>query len=147
MEMLETYIVSVLRKIRIIRICRKSKSLRGCMQMWLGPRSYGFDLRQISALPKDSHIQTGMPCRWAEIVWLACARYDLLFPHFIDPPFYTNKSAVPSRLPTPEKSYPNATGRSPLFPCVGFGNRWHFSAHESSARNVFTRAETRAGTR
>lgn len=63
MEMLETYIVFVLRKIRVIRICRKSKSLRGCMQMWLGPRSYGFDLRQISALPKDSHIQTGMPCR------------------------------------------------------------------------------------
>lgn len=27
------------------------------------------------------------------------ARYDLLFPHFIDPPFYTNKLAVPPCLP------------------------------------------------
>lgn len=51
------------------------------------------------------------------------ARYDLLFPHFIDPPFYTNKLAVPPRLPTPKESYSDATGHSPLFPFVGFGNR------------------------
>lgn len=44
--------------IRNIRIY-ESKSLRGCMQIWFSPRSYGFDLRQIHVLPKDSHIQTG----------------------------------------------------------------------------------------
>lgn len=37
MEMLEMYVASVLRKIRVIRIY--SKSLRGCMQIWLDGRA------------------------------------------------------------------------------------------------------------
>lgn len=40
------------------------------------------------------------------------ARYDLPFPHFIDPPCYTNKLVAPPHPPTPKESYPDATGRS-----------------------------------
>lgn len=51
------------------------------------------------------------------------ARYDLPFPHFIDPPCYTNKLVAPPRLPTPKESYPDTTGRSSLLSFCRFGNR------------------------
>lgn len=46
------------------------------------------------------------------------ARYDLPFPHFIDPPCYTNKLVTPPCPLTPKESYSDAIGRSSLFPFV-----------------------------
>lgn len=76
------------------------------------------------------------------------ARYDLPFPHFIDPTCYTNKLVAPPRPLTLKESYPDVTGRdSSLFPFVGFGNRWHSSARVVHSRRVFSRGKVRAGMR
>jgi len=102
MEMLDMYIASILRKIQVYT---KSKSLSRLHAnvaqsalLWIRPSS---------DTPKDSHIQTAYVGELESSD--PTARHDLLVPHFIDPPFYTNKLAVLPRLPTPKESYPDAT--------------------------------------
>ena len=109
------YVASVLRRIHVIHIYEKQGS------SWLHANVTQSALLRIRP-SSDARATKG----FAYSDRYAClyvgelessnlpARYDLV-PHFIDPPFYTNKLAVPPRLPTPKESYPNTTGRSPLF--------------------------------
>jgi len=137
MEMLGMYIASILRKIQIYT---KSKSLSRLHAnvaqsalLWIRPSS---------DTPKGSHIQTAYVGELESSD--PTARHDLLVLHFIDPPFYTNKLAVLPRLPTSKESYPDATELLSFFSSV---SEIDDIPCESSARDIFPRAKTRAGTR
>lgn len=110
-------------RVRSLRACqrnniRKSKWLCNSMQMRLEiVLPFGFGLHRI---PTEGFAYSD---RYVYVGELESsnprARYDLPFPHFIDPPCYTNKLVAPPPCPlTPKESYSDAIGRSSLLPFV-----------------------------